>query len=338
MNLINSYNFITFDHSFNHISSSPTYKISHFKSFHSQITHQRNNHIVGKPLKGYDYKLKKQDPFKLFQSLSSSQVESNKEEQEEAELQLVASFKTRYNDIMIVDTADSRLLLLDSTYNIHSIFNKGEKWTGCYWDEFASLPPVVPNGPIAIFGLAGGTAAHLMLDLWPSLHLEGWEIDEILIDKARVYLGLSDLEKHTKDGGIVHVHVGDAFAASIPGGYAGIVVDLFSNGKVLPEMHECGTWLDIKDKLMPNGRIMVNCGGSDIGASVSDEGTWEQNSTIKALCQAFPGEVSWKKLVNEGENYLALTGPFPDLNTWSADLPDQLNSNVFQWKSCSPSS
>lgn len=26
----------------------------------------------------------------------------------------------------------------------------------------------------------GGTAAHLMLDLWPSLQLEGWEIDEIV--------------------------------------------------------------------------------------------------------------------------------------------------------------
>lgn len=336
MILVNSCNFLTFHHSFHSVLSFPTYITTHFKSFNSQITHKKNQ-IGGQPLKGSHYNLKKQDPVKLFQSLSSSEVESNKEE-EEAELQLVASFKTRFNDIMIVDTAESRLLLLDSTYNIHSIFNKGEKWTGCYWDEFASLPAVVPSGPIAIFGLAGGTAAHLMLDLWPSLQLEGWEIDEILIDKARVYLGLSDLEKHTKDGGIVHVHVGDAFAASVPGGYAGIVVDLFSNGKVLPEMHECGTWLEMKDKLMPNGRIMVNCGGDDIGASVSDEGTWEQNSTIKALCQAFPGEVSWKKLVNEGENYLALTGPLPDLNTWSADLPDQLSSNVMQWKSCSPSS
>lgn len=27
----------------------------------------------------------------------------------------------------------------------------------------------------------GGTVAHLMLDLWPSLHLEGWEIDDIVI-------------------------------------------------------------------------------------------------------------------------------------------------------------
>lgn len=28
----------------------------------------------------------------------------------------------------------------------------------------------------------GGTAAHLMLDLWPSLQLEGWEIDPIVRD------------------------------------------------------------------------------------------------------------------------------------------------------------
>lgn len=27
----------------------------------------------------------------------------------------------------------------------------------------------------------GGTAAHLMLDLWPSLQLEGWEIDRTVL-------------------------------------------------------------------------------------------------------------------------------------------------------------
>lgn len=115
MILVNTCNLLTFHHFSNSVSSSPTYKTTHFKSFHSQITHQRNHHIGGQPLKGSQYNLKKQDPFKLFQSLRSSEVESNKEEQEEAELQLVASFKTRYNDIMIVDTAESRLLLLDST-------------------------------------------------------------------------------------------------------------------------------------------------------------------------------------------------------------------------------
>lgn len=35
-----------------------------------------------------------------------------------------------------------------------------------------------------------------------------------------------------------------------------------------------------------------------------------------------------------GENYLALTGFLPDLTTWSAAVPDELNSSVNQWQAC----
>ncbi|XAR47990.1 Spermidine synthase [Bertholletia excelsa] len=268
---------------------------------------------------------------------SASNLAEEDNDDEEG-FQVVTAVRTNYNDIVIIDTRDSRMLLLDSSHNVHSIFNKGEKWTGAYWDEFASLPAVVPQGPIAILGLGGGTAAHLMLDLWPSLQLEGWEIDEILIYKAREYLGLSDLEKHTSVGGILCVHIGDAFSplVNIPGGYAGIVIDLFSNGKVLPQLEEVATWLELSEKLMPHGRLMVNCGAANEGTSVAD-GTWIQNSTIKALCQAFPGQVNWKKLTKaEGENFLALTGPLPDLTAWSAVLPDRLSSAVKQWAPCLP--
>ncbi|KAG2238441.1 hypothetical protein Bca52824_092321 [Brassica carinata] len=69
------------------------------------------------------------------------------------------------------------VLLAEKT---HSAINKGgENWTDSYWDEFASLPPIVPDGPIAIYGLGGGTAARLILELYPSTQLEGWEIDDI---------------------------------------------------------------------------------------------------------------------------------------------------------------
>ncbi|RVX03536.1 hypothetical protein CK203_027921 [Vitis vinifera] len=243
---------------------------------------------------------------------------------EQEDFQVLTAIKSEYNDILILDTPKSRLLLLDSTRmlsltpafdNVHSIFNKEEKRTGSYWvkgsrggreedqriqagshhlDEFASLPAIVPEGPIAIFGLGGGTAAHLLLDLWPSLKLEGWEIDEILIHKSREYLGLSDLEKHNQAGGILHVHVGDALSplVNVPGGFAdaacpanacmedglvhiegvrrkrgghefqphqclfppivvpickakkeGIIIDLFSEGKVLPQLQQVYTSL-----------------------------------------------------------------------------------------------
>lgn len=47
-----------------------------------------------------------------------------------------------------------------------------------------------------------------------------------MIDKSREHLGLSDLEKPTEDGGVLHVHIGDALSDStaIPRGYAGKVI------------------------------------------------------------------------------------------------------------------
>ncbi|XP_058084911.1 uncharacterized protein LOC131232589 isoform X2 [Magnolia sinica] len=240
---------------------------------------------------------------------------------EEEEFSVLTSIKSSHNDIVIIDTPKSRFLLLDSTHNIHSIYNKGPKWTGAYWDEFASLPAIVPQGPIAILGLGGGTAAHLMLDLWPSLKLEGWEIDEILLDKAREYLGLSELEKVNQAGGVLNVHVGDAFSPSavVPGGFAGIVVDLFSDGKVLPQLQEVTTWLELNKRLMPHGRIMVNCAGAHSETANISDGAW----------------LSWKRMTEgEGENFLALTGPTPDLNAWSMAVPGPLSSNVTHWRPC----
>ncbi|KZV41235.1 hypothetical protein F511_42746 [Dorcoceras hygrometricum] len=282
-------------------------------------------------------------------SYSSNQERFEKEDEED--FQVLVAIQSLYNHIVILDSPSSRLLLLDTTGTIHSILNKGSKWTNSYWDEFATLPPIVPTGPIAIFGMGGGTAAHLMLELWPSLQLEGWEIDEILIDMSRDYLGLSDLEKHNSDGGILNIHIGDVFSPSvgITGGYSGIIVDLFANGKVLPQLEEASTWLDLYGKLAPTGRIMVNCGAGQNelpsiittmshGDGSNTDGTWELNATIKALCKAFPGQVNWKKMSGKaGENYLALTGPLLDLDVWSACIPSELSSIVYQWKICNNS-
>ena len=45
----------------------------------------------------------------------------------------------------------------------------------------------------------------------------------------------------------------------------------------------------------------------------------------------FEGQLSWKKMPKrEGENYLALTGPLPDLISWSAIVPDPLRTAVKQ--------
>ncbi|KAJ0016747.1 hypothetical protein Pint_11687 [Pistacia integerrima] len=120
---------------------------------------------------------------------SDQHSQQHEDEEEDESFQVLTAIRSKYNDIVIVDTSTSRMLLLDHTNNVHSIFNKGlQKWTDSYWDEFSSLPAIVPKGPIAIYGLGGGTAAHLMLDLWPSLQLEGWEIDEIVWEINYLFL------------------------------------------------------------------------------------------------------------------------------------------------------
>lgn len=78
------------------------------------------------------------------------------------------------------------------------------------------------------------------------------------------------------------------------------------------------TWLELNDKLMPNGRLMVNCGGTNDGVpSTTDivtspglslfQSTCEQVSTLKALSKAFPGQVGTFILFLFGEvDYMLL--------------------------------
>ncbi|XP_019087216.1 PREDICTED: uncharacterized protein LOC104724974 [Camelina sativa] len=290
-----------------------------------------------KPRSSFSFCLKQSDR-------GRDEEEDKEEEEEEEECSVVSAVRSRYNEIVIVDTIDSRYLLLDSTRNVHSVINKGgQNWTGSYWDESASLPPIIPDGPIAIYGLGGGTAARLILELWPSTQLEGWEIDEILIEKSRNYLGLSELEIPTSEGGRLCIHIDDALSPSQDdsGRYAGIIVDLFADGKVLDQLQEVPMWLELASRLMPTGRLMVNCAGIDAEIQngkpqlVLDDLTWKLNSTVKVLSEAFPGQVSWKRTPDsQGLNFVALTGGLLDLSDWSNKVPIRLSETVKLWKLC----
>nr|BAJ89193.1 predicted protein [Hordeum vulgare subsp. vulgare] len=73
--------------------------------------------------------------------------------EEEEELVLLASYRTDFNEvIMVIDSPSNRYLVLDPTRNVHSILPKKSAWTNSYWDECVSLPTVVPRGPVAILG------------------------------------------------------------------------------------------------------------------------------------------------------------------------------------------
>ena len=46
-------------------------------------------------------------------------------------------------------------------------------------------------------------------------------------------------------------------------------------------------------------------------------------------------QLNWKRLSeNESVNYVAMTGPLPDLDEWSASVPSELSTKVKQWVPC----
>ncbi|GAQ78121.1 hypothetical protein KFL_000080250 [Klebsormidium nitens] len=273
------------------------------------------------------------------------------DENEDEEMQVIAVASTEYNEIVVLRIpektdhpyAGAKVLLLDLTGNIHSMLWEGHAWTYSYWDEFVALPPVIPEGPVGFLGLAGGTGPALYRRQWPALQVEGWEIDGEVVRLAREHLGLADLERPTEEGGRLVVNVGDALApeASVEGGFAGLVVDLFSHGTALPELWEADTWRDLKAKLRPGGRILVNVGSASTGlqGNASDDVTEFSRGAgqpgrlvLEAMQEVWPGELLVRRLDTLSDNVVALTGPLPDLDRWAAAVPPNLAKGVKEFK------
>ncbi|KAI3826753.1 hypothetical protein L1987_00806 [Smallanthus sonchifolius] len=132
--------------------------------------------------------------------------------------------------------AGSRLILLDTLGNIHSISFLLKLLTGTYFDVFATFPPILPPGPLGILGFGAGSAAKLILELYPQGVVHGWELDPAVISVGREYFGLSKLERQYPDR--LFIYVGNALNANIESGFSGLLVDLFSKGCLIPELQD----------------------------------------------------------------------------------------------------
>lgn len=54
---------------------------------------------------------------------------------------------------------------------------------------------------------------------------------------------------------------------------------------------------------------------------------------VEDLTLNFLIQLCWKKMPKgKGDNYLALTGPFPELLSWSAVVPEPLRASVKEWR------
>ncbi|WCJ35731.1 S-adenosyl-L-methionine-dependent methyltransferases superfamily protein [Euphorbia peplus] len=257
------------------------------------------------------------------------------------DVQILAKFKSRYNYIRVLQIsrqtdhplAGSRLLLLDTPGNIHSISFHFKLLTQSYYDVFATLPPILPPGPVGILGFGAGTAARLILEFYPDVPVHGWEIDPSVISVGRKFFGLEKLEKQHKDR--LFLYIGDALgsASDFKGGFSGVIVDLFSKGSVIPELQDPNTWEALKGSLRKGGRIMVNIGGGCVEAEDKRrDGDVVMADTLKAMRKVFDRDVFVLSIGDRNDDSaVALTGELPDSDAWKSVLPKSLRFYVDMW-------
>ncbi|CAN0878031.1 Probable polyamine aminopropyl transferase [Linum grandiflorum] len=260
------------------------------------------------------------------------------------DVKILARFKSRYNYIRVLEVArkadhplaGSRLLLLDAPGNIHSMSYRftDDSLTDAYYDVFATLPPILPQSgaPIALLGFGAGSAARLILETYPDVTIHGWELDPSVIDVAREFFGLKKVEFQHKER--LSIFIGNALTAGVKDGYAGILVDLFSKGSVIPELQDPNTWEMLRRCLMKCGRVMVNVGGSCVEAEDKRrDGKVVMEATLNAMHKVFGDQIHVLELgVNSDDSTLALTGPLPDREAWKKAIPHKaLRHYVNMW-------
>ncbi|XP_031104125.1 uncharacterized protein LOC116007551 [Ipomoea triloba] len=257
------------------------------------------------------------------------------------DVKILAKYKSRHNYIRVLEvsrTADhplagSRLLLLDAPGNIHSISYLLKSTTAAYYDVLATLPPVLPPGPVGLLGFGAGSSARLILESYPSAVLHGWELDPSVISVAKTYFNLDKLQNKHPDR--LYVHVGNALNAQIRDGFSGLLVDLFSKGCVIPELQSAETWKNLKRKLRKGGAIMANVGGSCVEPEdIRRDGGEIMEETLKAMHGAFPESLFVMSLGNSRveDSTLAFAGKLPDLEKWKRALPPPLKMYADMWR------
>lgn len=149
---------------------------------------------------------------------------------------------------------------------------------------------------------------------------------------AREYFGLEKIEK--KYSNRLNIYTGNALNAVVKEKFAGILVDLFSKGCVIPELQDAATWEKLRKNLNKGGRMMVNVGGSCVEPDdIRKDGSVIMEETLKAMQKVFPGDISVLSIDNrKDESSVALTGGLPDAGAWRKELPRPLKFYVDMWK------
>lgn len=118
-----------------------------------------------------------------------------------------------------------------------------------FWRQTLKRINKLTNQPInacLVLGLGGGTAAKLVRKIWPEAKIAGIDIDNVIVELGKKYLGLGRI------GVKIKIQDGSHFS----GKYDLIIVDLY-NGDKFPEKFGMEEFLNKVKKSISDGGIIV---------------------------------------------------------------------------------
>jgi len=112
------------------------------------------------------------------------------------------------------------------------------------------------NHKTLILGLGGGTAAKLIRKLWPKAKITGVDIDPLIVELGKKYLGMGKYD--------VDIQIADALRffinhqSPITNHFDLIIVDLYNGDQFLEKFGELGFLNKVKGSLSKNGVAVFN--------------------------------------------------------------------------------
>lgn len=169
-----------------------------------------------------------------------------------------------YNYIQVVEQHARRELRLNEGHAIHSIYDPRSVLVGGVWDYFLLFPLLKPENDAAlIIGLAGGTVSRAYAAFYPSIRIDGVEIDPQILDVGARYFGLAaqqSLNPITADG--------RTFLKQTANAYDFIFIDAYKQPYIPFHLTTREFFAEVQAHLREGGIAAINVGASSPDAEI----------------------------------------------------------------------
>jgi spermidine synthase len=168
--------------------------------------------------------------------------------------------ESAYNYIQVQQVNGYTMLRLNDGEGIHSIYNPATLNYGGPWEQFLVGPYFYSNAQpadvrsMAIIGLAAGTTARQAAAVYPSIQIDGYELDPRIVDVGKKYFDedLPDL--------IIHIGDGRWNLEQSPNKFDIIAVDAYRPPYIPPHMTTREFYQICYDHLSDHGVLAINVG------------------------------------------------------------------------------